>query len=491
MKRYKFSFGIACMVVSLLCSSCSNFLQESSQDEFEPKTAESYQELLNGEGYLSATAFDNITNIMSDDVNGLKAPSYVYTTTNTAYESIYTWQPDMDATLVGNDITNMYNGYQSLYKAIMVCNLTIDAINGTEGTDDEKKQTLGEALALRAFYYFYLVNMYASPYNTKGTTPDKLQGVPLITKSEIKDEGPTRNTVAEVYAQITSDIEQACTLLDQEKSNNVGLYRINYVAAHLIASRIYLFMENWDKVIEHATASLAGAPGLCDLKNYSFSNPSYLYRSTNEVISDKFPETIFVGGNKASLIVTEGTPWGVSDDLMSSYENNDLRKTKYFQQQSASSFYPYYMAKHGTSEQMFTWRTSELYLNRAEAYAEKYASGVTEDGEKAIADLNTLRSNRFSNYVPWTLTTASDLIQRCRDERRRELCFEFQRWFDLRRYGMPSIRHTWYDASGNKSYYTLQASDPGYVLPIPDEALSENVNLQQNPLASHREGTAD
>ena len=77
MKRYKFSFGIACMVVSLLCSSCSNFLQESSQDEFEPKTAESYQELLNGEGYLSATAFDNITNIMSDDVNGLKAPSYV------------------------------------------------------------------------------------------------------------------------------------------------------------------------------------------------------------------------------------------------------------------------------------------------------------------------------------------------------------------------------------------------------------------------------
>ncbi|MCI1246433.1 MAG: RagB/SusD family nutrient uptake outer membrane protein [Prevotella sp.] len=149
------------------------------------------------------------------------------------------------------------------------------------------------------------------------------------------------------------------------------------------------------------------------------------------------------------------------------------------------------MAKHGTSEQMFTWRTSELYLNRAEAYAEKYASGVTEDGEKAIADLNTLRNNRFSNYVPWTLTTASDLIQRCRDERRRELCFEFQRWFDLRRYGMPSIRHTWYDASGNKSYYTLQTSDPGYVLPIPDEALSENVNLQQNPLASHRDGTAD
>lgn len=35
------------------------------------------------------------------------------------------------------------------------------------------------------------------------------------------------------------------------------------------------------------------------------------------------------------------------------------------------------------------------------------------------------------------------LITQIREERRKELCYEGQRWFDLRRYGMPSIQHKW------------------------------------------------
>ena len=55
-----------------------------------------------------------------------------------------------------------------------------------------------------------------------------------------------------VYDQIAADIEQACDLFGQDKTNR-GVFRISYTAAHLLASRIYLYMENWDKVIEHAT----------------------------------------------------------------------------------------------------------------------------------------------------------------------------------------------------------------------------------------------
>lgn len=39
------------------------------------------------------------------------------------------------------------------------------------------------------------------------------------------------------------------------------------------------------------------------------------------------------------------------------------------------------MAKRGTQEQGFVWRTAELYLNRAEAYAGKYAAGIILAGK--------------------------------------------------------------------------------------------------------------
>ena len=61
-------------------------------------------------------------------------------------------------------------------------------------------------------------------------------------------------------------------------------------------------------------------------------------------------------------------------------------------------------------------------------------------------------------------TIPDALIQLVRDERRRELCFENHRWFDLRRYGMKEIKHVWYDESGHAIEYTLQQNDPGYTL---------------------------
>ena len=102
--------------------------------------------------------------------------------------------------------------------------------------------------------------------------------------------------------------------------------------------------------------------------------------------------------------------------------------------------------------------------------------------------LDALRSKRLSDFTAYTLTTPEDLIEFCHEERRRELCFESHRWFDLRRYGMPSIKHSWYDASGNRTVYTLKERDLGYALPIPQDAMDTNSALKQNELAPERIG---
>ena len=76
--------------------------------------------------------------------------------------------------LADYDMTNLLHTYQKLYKCIMACNLVIDGLTDADGTEDEKMQTRGEALALRAYYYFLLVNLYAMPYNCAGTNPESL-----------------------------------------------------------------------------------------------------------------------------------------------------------------------------------------------------------------------------------------------------------------------------------------------------------------------------
>ena len=75
------------------------------------------------------------------------------------------------------------------------------------GTESQINMVLGEALTLRAYYYLQLVNIFATPYNDSRSTPDQRLGVSLVTKSEIRDEGVARSSVADVYKQITEDIE--------------------------------------------------------------------------------------------------------------------------------------------------------------------------------------------------------------------------------------------------------------------------------------------
>lgn len=332
-KIYTFLLG-GCM---LALQSCGDFLEEVSQDEFEPKTTEAFRELLNGEGYNFSSSVNPLTYMMDDDVESVSTSSW--DDIQRIQQELYTWQPDFYSFQdeEGTYTSSNKDVYKNLYELIMACNIVNEYIDGSQGTDADKAIVRAEALSLRAFYYLQLVNLYAYPYNDKDHDPSTALGVPLVLASEVFDEGEPRSTVKKVYDQIATDIEQACDLFGQDKTNR-GVFRISYTAAHLLASRIYLYMENWDKVIEHATYALETAPGLADLNNYTIDNT---YNPTNGVISRNFPETIFLGGYRAisGSYGLMGTPFNVSSDLFNSYADNDLRIGTYLME--ASSYLPY------------------------------------------------------------------------------------------------------------------------------------------------------
>jgi hypothetical protein len=58
---------------------------------------------------------------------------------------------------------------------------------------------------------------------------------------------------------------------------------------------------------------------------------------------------------------------------------------------------------------------------------------------------------------------------------------EAHRWFDLRRYAMPEIKHIFMTGIMRSEIFTLHKRDPQYVLPIPEDVITQNPSLIRNP----------
>ena len=502
-------FYFLCLMLFLLVgTSCKKFLEERSQSDFTPKTTESYNELLLGTGYpLYNGMLHQAIALMDDDMEEF---SPVVVTGAETIEILnrslpaYSWQPDYFEQMEENGFSsggNIINGYKNYFNLIMGVNVALQYCPESIGAIEDKNYLMGQAYALRAFYYFQLINLYGRPFNDSTTSPDKSLGVPLMLTANLSDSLPFRSTVAEVYKQIEDDLTNAFAFLDEEKRTG-NIFRIDHVAAHLLASRVGLYTEDWEAVVKNADYVIQYHPVLQDFNEWM----------PRDLDPDGFP--IFkpiIGEGNVETIWTYGSPYesepqnalktdfNISKSLVDLFESNDLRSQIYITTlppffapfvstlTASAKFhvdYSYLSGKTGCA-----FRSSEAYLNRAEAYAQLFIkTGDVAYNQKALADLNKLRENRISSesFVPWVENVPQALLQLCREERRRELFFEGQRWFDLRRYGMPEIIHEYGEQLGERVFYKLNKRDPQYTLPIPESARLLNPNLEQNPTGEKR-----
>ncbi|WP_291908939.1 RagB/SusD family nutrient uptake outer membrane protein [Chitinophaga sp. CB10] len=476
-------------------SGCKKFLEERSQFEVIPKTTKQFSEILYTEGIPGAsTLLQPYLSLMDDDVQAFNGDALPGDDFLTRSAPVYQWQPDFIELSKNNGGTNASTGMDSwstYYKLLLGANVVIQSMDGSTGNRQEKIQFKGEAFAARAYYHFMLVNLFAMPYNDSSTTPDKIPGVPLRLDANLSDDSPQRSSVKAVYDQVIADLDSSIQLLEQQKLQ-LPSFRMSYIGAELLASRVNLYMEKWEKVIEHATVVINRHPQLMDFSQWD-PMPDPNDPTPLPFISPGNPEVIWYFGS-----VFEHQPSGmtvaydVSYDYMSILEDGDLRKEKYIME-VPEIFRPYVLTPFsqlknvGTSSQTVmgcAWRSAEAYLNRAEAYIQLYrTTGNTEAGQKALDDLNRLRASRWdkTKFQRWTMGPADELLKRCRLERRRELFMECgHRWFDLRRYGMPAIKHTYMPTKNTTEIYELKKRDPQYVIPIPLEVLEKNRGLGQN-----------
>ena len=482
-------FSIAILILSLLLSGCSHFLDEYSQDERKPSTTGDYSEILFGEGYFKNTSLPyRYLALLSDDVtaaSNLRNRSGE-DTRQVAY-GYYTWQANPEVSPRGTLNADMT--WEQFYHQILTANVVLAQLKSMVGTDAEKAQLEGEAYAIKLNAYFMLTNIYGQPYTP--ATAGNVLGVPINNHSYSEDTNFPRATVKENYQEMIHCLESALKAFERSE-NKLNTFRWNAPAVCILGSRLYLYMQDWDNAIKYADLAIRQNPNLYDLNSKAPLGDD----DKNAFISKNNKEICFQQGFYQSefLSIENLYYFTASQDLLDTYQEGDLRyynnKGEYLRTKKvrvgggwfAPPTYKYFTQakKNGidtdTHTYGYTIRTSEAYLNRAEAYAQK---GETQ---KAMQDLNHLRAARIRPDHA-QLQAPSDqagLIQLVRDERRRELCFEFHRWFDLRRWDQPSITHSYITSSGKEEVredFTLNANDPRYTLPIPRMVLNSDKAL--------------
>lgn len=165
MKRYIRLLG----VLLILFSSCSDFLEEKSQDLIIPKSVKDYREFLFGEAYIrDETQIHTYLDIMTDDVKENIKGSFLGGDTRASGYGYYTWQADPEQTVSG--AISEDKAWETYYHSILICNITLDNIGDISGSKAEKEDLKAEAYALRAYCYFRFSTVWYKRLRNKHLT---------------------------------------------------------------------------------------------------------------------------------------------------------------------------------------------------------------------------------------------------------------------------------------------------------------------------------
>lgn len=389
--------------------------------------------------------------------------------------STYTWTQRADE--LGN-----YNGpgqWLSYYKIIRACNFVIEKAEEYKNEDMIRAANIkGQALAIRAWIHFLLVNIFAQSYNY--TSDASHLGIPYVLSSDI-EEAVSRQPVAMVYQNIITDLNNALQLLPVSEISKRHIF--NYGATKALLARVYLFKEDF------ANAKNLSLEVLKDVPLMTSGYPTNLYTvHETEALFQAFPakaETdsynpAFIGYLTSAKTVFY---FRATRNITQLYRQHLTDKRNAWVRDSitpSNTFYGTLITKFPkavaglssipeTDYYQTLFRSSEMVLTAAESYAKLNR----EDSARYF--INLIR-NRAGIPVVTLPVTGTALMDSIRTERQKEMAFDGIRMYDLLRWKLGVHR---LDPSSS-TVQTLSYPSNKAIAPIPlvDVQL---LGLQQNP----------
>ncbi|MBS7563199.1 RagB/SusD family nutrient uptake outer membrane protein [Mucilaginibacter sp. Bleaf8] len=340
------------------------------------------------------------------------------------------------------------------YDGINRCNVVTDGLNAsnTRVSDEVKKQSLAEVKFLRAYYYFLLTNFYGNiPLRLKVTTA--------------ADAAMPLSPQAQVYAQIEKDLTEAVAGLPDkwQAGNDAG--RATKGAALALMAKTALFQKKYADAVKYADQVEALGYQLTadygDNFNASAKNNSEAIFSVWHVRSAQPLQGNSLNYWFAPRALNGAGVYYPTQNLVDNFEPGDPRLDRtiaragqpYFDSDFDASWSStgYLSKKHvqPLSEVPSTTKNDANLNYEAIRFADILlikAEALNESGQStaALAPLNKVRQRARTNYdgtapagllADITVTDQAQLRDIIRRERRSELALEFQRYFDVMRYG--------------------------------------------------------
>ena len=350
----------------------------------------------------------------------------------------------------------------------MLNNIINSSFTPGAGVQVELDQILGEAYALRGMAYFDLVRMYAQHYTFTPTASHP--GVPLVLVSDVALL-PARNTVAEVYAQVISDLNDGVSRMTQVRDDAFMMTR---EGAEALLSRVYLYMEDWVNAAAMADAVIGS--GRFSLVTGAAYVTQFATGGSSEAIFEVANNDTDNTGSDSLGGMYRGSGYGdylPAQDLLNLIDPNDIRMQMFIVDPLLSGPYAAHRVNKwptvSNTDNIPIIRLSEVYLNRAEAQARQGQDALAQ------ADLDLIRQRGLASAPPVTATGAA-LLSEIAIERRIELGYEGHRIHDLMRNKMDIVR---VDVTGDVAFMAYPCDF--CVLPIPQPETDTNSNITQNP----------
>lgn len=351
--------------------------------------------------------------------------------------------------------------WNDLYKQIFVSNNVIRSIEA-DTDDNTKKYYLAQGLAVRAFSYLTLAQLYQFNY----VGHESSACVPIITdanSTEAAFKGASRATVKEVYDLINADISKSVELLGQAEKAGIKRSDKRYVSlavAHGIRARMHLAMHKWSEAAADASAAIAASDAVpASVKDVSVpafwtvAEKNWMWgivvAETDEIVTSGIVNWIshmgslnwgyanYSKGRQINKKLYESIPatdvrkgWWLDAQKVSANLNDEQQKwmtAKRYPAYTQVKFAPYKNEVGTTTNanDLPLMRIEEMYLIKAEAEAMSGADGKAT----LVSFMQQFRDPAYTTAASSPLDVQEEVFR----QRRIELWGEGLNWFDIMR----------------------------------------------------------
>jgi hypothetical protein len=422
-------------------------------------------------------AVDLISDLMGNDM-------IVHTQGYSWYNTTYQYTHSGIAT-TGSASDYMWYRY---YDMIKQANKLVNNIDGVQNaTTTQKESVKGQALGMRAYAYYHLINLYQQTYKGNENKP----GVPVYTSDTTV--GKARGTVQDVYNRIIADLTQAETLLTGKARANKVSMDVSVVQGY--RARVALVMEDWATAATYANKARQGYT-LMTAAQYpttsafsSISNPEWMWGSAipadqATIYASFFSHMDIRTGGYAAL----GQQKKITKALYDQIPTGDVRQTVFRTPGTGTTSNPDYNQLKHQVPTAGSWAADYLYMRAAEMYLIE-AEALARQGQEAPARtvLETLVKTRFPSYSAAGFSGQA-LVSEILLQRRIELWGEGFSLIDIKRLNQGLNRPTGPGNHGSPNFNpgvtTTSAGDARMIFRIPQRELDNNSNMtpaDQNP----------